>query len=51
VVIGDSDGVVVVPLHRADEVLGKAKLQHDKESDVARRIAAGESLADILGLA
>jgi 4-hydroxy-4-methyl-2-oxoglutarate aldolase len=50
-VIGDSDGVVVVPFERADEVLSKTKAQHDRESEMARRIAAGESMADILGLA
>lgn len=49
-VIGDSDGIVVVP---QDEMLGllvrcQARMQHEVE--MLRKIAAGESSLDLLGL-
>jgi 4-hydroxy-4-methyl-2-oxoglutarate aldolase len=50
IVIGDSDGIVVIPQEREDELLAKTVAQKSKEDDKAARIAKGESLAKILGL-
>ena len=50
VVIGDENGVVVVPRDRAEAVLEAALNLQAKEEDIRRRIIAGETLSDILGL-
>jgi 4-hydroxy-4-methyl-2-oxoglutarate aldolase len=50
IVVGDDDGVVVVPKADAVRVLDKALAILKKEEDIRRRIAAGELLFDILGL-
>ena len=49
-VIGDSDGVVVVPQSQADSVLAAAAIQKKKEDDRDGRIRAGEPLSAVLGL-
>jgi regulator of RNase E activity RraA len=45
-VIGDADGVVVIPLERADEVLEVAQLIEAREEEIRQRIAAGSRLDD-----
>jgi 4-hydroxy-4-methyl-2-oxoglutarate aldolase len=50
IIIGDADGVVVVPQEREDELLAKTIQQKAKEDDKAARIEKGESLAKILGI-
>lgn len=50
VVIGDSDGVLVVPRHGVEDVLAKAKLQHQKQLERDARAKSGETLTAILGL-
>lgn len=50
IVIGDSDGVLVVPMKDAAEVLIKAEEQERKQLDRDARARAGESLASIIGL-
>lgn len=50
IVIGDDDGVVVVPLDRADDVARRCREHLDVEAEWAWRIAAGESFARILDL-
>ena len=49
IVLGDNDGVVVVPLSKAREVLEAAHKKEEAESDVIRRIRKGECTMDILG--
>lgn len=49
VVLGDGDGVVVVPHDRADQVLRDAEERVAEEARWLERIAAGESTADIFG--
>jgi 4-hydroxy-4-methyl-2-oxoglutarate aldolase len=49
IVLGDNDGVVVVPLEIAEKVLEDAKKKEADEAEVIRRIRAGESTMDILG--
>jgi 4-hydroxy-4-methyl-2-oxoglutarate aldolase len=50
VVVGDSDGVVVVPADRAEEVCAKAAEQQAKEDKIMQRIRSGEPLAQIFGI-
>lgn len=49
-VVGDADGVVVLPQHVADRVLDTADERVAKEVDIIRRLKAGESSLDIYGL-
>lgn len=49
-VVGDADGVVVLPHRVADRVLDIADERVAKEADVIRRLKAGESPLDIYGL-
>lgn len=49
IVLGDADGVVVVPLEEAENILKAAKERVEKEERVMKRIRAGESLFDIYG--
>jgi 4-hydroxy-4-methyl-2-oxoglutarate aldolase len=50
IMIGDSDGVVVLPTERAEEVCAKAEEQQKKEKEIFRRIRSGEPLTVIFGL-
>ena len=47
VVVADADGVVVVPLDEAEDVLNAANSRTAKEAEVMKRLYAGESLFDI----
>lgn len=49
-VVGDADGVVVLPQHIAGRVLDTADERVAKEADIIRRLKAGESSLDIYGL-
>jgi len=49
IVLGDNDGVVVVPLKMARDVLEAARKKEKVESDVMDRIRQGECTMDILG--
>ena len=50
IVVGDSDGVVVVPAARIGEALDKAQRQRAKEVERDARIRAGEPISVVLGL-
>jgi 4-hydroxy-4-methyl-2-oxoglutarate aldolase len=50
IVVGDSDGVVVVAAESAAEVCKKAAEQHAKEEEIMQRIRSGEPLARIFGI-
>lgn len=50
IVLGDGDGIAVVPLGREDEVLQAATAKLSQEAEQLRRLQAGESLADQLGI-
>jgi 4-hydroxy-4-methyl-2-oxoglutarate aldolase len=41
IVVGDSDGVVIVPLSRVDEVLIRLEAVRAREADLAAKLAAG----------
>jgi len=49
VIVADDDGVVVVPLEKAVEVLAKSKAREEKEAGVRKRLEAGELGLDIYG--
>lgn len=48
-VVGDRDGVVVVPQARIAEVTEKAKAREEKEADTIARLHAGERTVDMYG--
>ena len=50
IIVGDSDGVVVVPLDQASPVCEKAKAILDREDQMRKRIEKGELIFDILEL-
>jgi 4-hydroxy-4-methyl-2-oxoglutarate aldolase len=50
IVIADDDGVCIVPLAAADDVLAKSKAREEKEAEVRARLKAGELGLDIYGM-
>jgi len=50
IVLGDSDGVVVVPAGQAQAALEAARKQRDKEVARDARIRAGEPVSVVVGL-
>ena len=50
-ILGDDDGVVVIPLDRAREVLEKSDARVSKEAKTLEAIRAGGSIFDIYGYA
>jgi 4-hydroxy-4-methyl-2-oxoglutarate aldolase len=50
VIVGDDDGVVVVPAAQALEVAAAAQAREDKEAATRARLAAGELGLDIYGM-
>ena len=50
IVLGDSDGVVVVPAGQAQAALDAARKQRDKEVARDARIRAGEPVSVVVGL-
>jgi 4-hydroxy-4-methyl-2-oxoglutarate aldolase len=50
VVVGDDDGVVVIPREQAELILEKARAIIEKEKSIRERILAGETIYDILNL-
>jgi regulator of RNase E activity RraA len=45
--VGDRDGVVVIPPERADEIAAAAAAQEDEERFVARQVGEGASLTGL----
>lgn len=50
-VVGDTDGVVVIPHARAGEVVAAGEKREREEADILRRLQAGESTMTIYGWA
>jgi 5-oxopent-3-ene-1,2,5-tricarboxylate decarboxylase / 2-hydroxyhepta-2,4-diene-1,7-dioate isomerase len=44
VIVGDDDGVIVIPPALVDQVLTDAELQEEEESFIAEMVARGESV-------
>jgi regulator of RNase E activity RraA len=49
-IVGDDDGVVVVPREHAERLVAAGLAIEDKERSIAARIDSGERIADILGM-
>lgn len=49
IVVGDSDGVVIVPRTEAEQVLEAALAKDRSEAEVMRKIREGQSTMDLLG--
>jgi 4-hydroxy-4-methyl-2-oxoglutarate aldolase len=50
IILGDDDGIAVVPLGRQAQVLAAAQDKIAQEERALARLEAGESLADQLGV-
>ena len=50
VVVGDGEGVVVIPAALVEEVVADALVQEEKEDFALERVAAGESTRDLFPL-
>jgi 4-hydroxy-4-methyl-2-oxoglutarate aldolase len=50
IILGDADGVIVIPQEHAGEILAKAQASVGKEQQLRERIKQGELLYDILKL-
>ncbi|MBR0161968.1 MAG: RraA family protein [Oscillospiraceae bacterium] len=48
-VIGDCDGVVVIPQSLEDSVIGKAIEKHNKELEIVKKLEAGQTTLEIYG--
>lgn len=46
-VVGDTDGVVVIPYAKAEEVVSAAQKREDKESEILERIRQGATTLDV----
>lgn len=49
IILGDDDGIVVIPLHSAQEILEKSDLRVAKEAKTMEKIQQGHSIFDIYG--
>lgn len=49
-IVGDDDGVVVVPRDDVEELIQSGLAIEEKERDIAARIDGGERITDILGM-
>lgn len=50
IIVGDCDGVVVVPKDKAEEVLEKSKLKHAKEEQIRQKLLQGITTAELFHL-
>jgi 4-hydroxy-4-methyl-2-oxoglutarate aldolase len=50
IVVGDSDGLVVIEAKRADEVYARAVQRRDREAEILAQLATGRTTIDILSL-
>ena len=50
IVVGDDDGVVIVPRGAAEETLAKANAREDKEEELRTQLKAGKTTVELLGL-
>jgi 4-hydroxy-4-methyl-2-oxoglutarate aldolase len=49
IVIGDDDGLVVIPWGEAEQVLGAARTRKKSEAELIKKIKAGHSIMELLG--
>lgn len=48
-IIGDDDGVVVVPAERVEETIAACRAREEREAEFRRRMAEGETLQSLVG--
>jgi 4-hydroxy-4-methyl-2-oxoglutarate aldolase len=51
IIVGDDDGIAVVPFDRRAELLADCGKRKSSEEAIIRRLEAGETTVEILGLA
>lgn len=51
IIIGDADGVVVIPKEKAAEVLEKSQAKKAKEDELKVLLQQGQTTADLMGFA
>ena len=49
IVLGDCDGVVVVPREQEDEVFERALVKYEKEKHIVEQLLAGKTTLEIYG--
>jgi 4-hydroxy-4-methyl-2-oxoglutarate aldolase len=49
IILGDDDGVVVIPKDRAEEILKKCQEREKKEEEIMRELVAGKLTLELLG--
>ena len=49
IILGDCDGVVVVPQEFEDEVFAKAQAKFDKEQHIVEQLKAGKTTLEVYG--
>ena len=49
-IIGDDDGVVVIPQDQIEEILGKAAAIEEKETIIAEKVLKGAHIGDLIGM-
>jgi len=50
IILGDDDGIVVIPKERAEEILKKSQEREKKEEKMMRELVAGKLTLELLGL-
>ena len=48
-IVGDCDGVVVIPREQEDEVIDKARAKFEKEEHIMEMLKAGKTTLEIYG--
>jgi len=51
IILGDDDGIAVVPLGRTEAVLADCRAKLAQEEEALKRLAGGTLLADQMGIA
>lgn len=49
-IVGDDDGVVVIPQEQIDEIIQKTKAIEEKEAVMAEKVLQGAHIADLIGM-
>ncbi len=50
IIVGDDDGVVVIPLERAEQVLAQSQAREERERVMMAQLRAGKTTVELLGL-
>lgn len=50
IIVGDADGVVVVPQDKAEEVLARTRVKYEKENEIRELLKQGQTTVELLNL-